>query len=68
MNQLRDEFSMKVSKAESELIKLSGRVGSLLEEKGNLVKKVKELEIQNESLKGQILSLHDNFVKQYSER
>ena len=67
MNQLRDKFSTKVCKAESELIKLRGRVGSLLEEKGNLVKKVKELEIQNESLKGHVLSLHDNFVKQHSE-
>ena len=61
IKQLKDDFDLKILKAESEVKKVRGRVGSLVEEKGNLLEKTKILEDVNEVLKSQVTSLHDIF-------
>ena len=60
LNQFKDEANEKLSKSETELNKLRGRVGSLVDEKSNLQKKVKSLEAENQKLSQELLMLKNN--------
>ena len=60
LNQFKDDVNEKLSKSETELNKLRGRVGSLVDEKSNLQKKVKSLEAENQKLSHKLLILKNN--------
>ena len=57
LNQINDDVNEKLSKSETELNKLRGRFGSLVDEKSNLLKKVKSLEAENQKLSQELLIL-----------
>ena len=48
----------RIIKAEKKVNQLQGRVGSLIEEKSNLLKKIKTLEDNNLTLQDKLVSLH----------
>ena len=60
LNQFKDDVNEKLTKSETELNKLRGRVGSLVDEKSNLQKKVKSLEAENQKLSQELLILKNN--------
>ena len=60
LNQFKDDVNGKLSKSETELNKLRGRVRSLVDEKSNLQKKVKSLEAENQKLSQELLILKNN--------
>ena len=47
-----------MNKVDKEMSKLRGRVGSLIEEKGSLLKKIKALEVSNQKMQDEIMNLH----------
>ena len=57
LNPINDDVNEKLSKSETELNKLRGRFGSLVDEKSNLLKKVKSLEAENQKLSQELLIL-----------
>jgi chromosome segregation ATPase len=54
------EFNQKINKAETEVNRIRGRVGSLVEEKNSLLKRVQSLEKENKTLQEKITQLTDN--------
>ena len=57
-NSFIDEINTHMNKVDKEMSKLRGRVGSLIEEKGSLLKKIKALEVSNQKMQDEIMNLH----------
>ena len=57
-NSFTDEIYAHMNKVDKEMSKLQGRVGSLIEEKGSLFKKIKALEFSNQKMQDEIVNLH----------
>ena len=57
-NNFKNEMEEKLKKAEAEVKRLQGRVGSLVEEKTNLLKRIKSLENDNKTFKDEVSSLN----------
>ena len=57
-NSFTDEIYAHMNKVDKEMGKLRGRVGSLIEEKGSLLKKIKALEVSNQKMQDEIVNLH----------
>ena len=48
--------------------KLQGQIGSLIEEKGSLLKKIKALKVSNQKMQDEIMNLHkDNHQSNQTE-
>ena len=63
---LANEVNERISKAESEVKRLQGRVGSLVEEKANLMKRIKTLESDNKKLSEELFVIHCNMIEKNS--
>ena len=59
-NSFKDEINDHLVKADKEVSKLRGRVGSIMEEKSSLLKKIKSLEVSNQKMQDEIVKLHKN--------
>ena len=57
-NSFIDEIYAHMNKVDKEMNKLRGRVGSLIEEKGSLLRKIKALEVSNQKMQDEIMNLH----------
>ena len=57
-NSFTDQIYTHMNKVDKETSKLRGRVGSLIEEKGCLLKKIKALEFSNQKMQDEIVNLH----------
>ena len=67
-NSFIDEIHAHMNKVDKEMSKLRGRVGSLIEEKGSLLKKIKALEVSNQKMQDEIINLHkDNHQSNQTE-
>ena len=67
-NSFIDEIHAHMNKVDKEMSKLRGRVGSLIEEKGSLLKKIKALEVSNQKMQDEIMNLHkDNHQSNQTE-
>ena len=53
-----DEIYAHMNKVDKEMRKLRGRVGSLIEEKDSLLKKIKAVEVSKQKMQDEIMNLH----------
>ena len=64
----RDEINNRFAKTNAELKRLQGRVGSLVDEKANLLKRIKYLEESNSKPQEDISSSVDNISEAHTEK
>jgi glycerol-3-phosphate cytidylyltransferase-like family protein len=66
-NNFKNEMEEKLKKAEAEVKRLQGRVGSLVEEKPNLLKRIKSLENDNKTFKDEVSLLNTATKVNYND-
>ena len=67
-NSFIDRIYAHMNNVDKEMSKLRGRVGSLIEGKGSLLKKIKALEVSNQKMQDEIMNLHkDNHQSSQTE-